>query len=282
MQQKEVIVEYYKKVDKSIFHDGTTLPKRYIASFTQGAPLQPGSARQVTLLWVGKGSFAAALRLVNRRNSTPVYQLRWDGNHQLLFELKKEFIQSYMAIESMNYKAKSEGRYFITDLLGGNQEVLIFRPIDLHTIELETFIKVSTPYDNIFKRLVEENVFGWLSKPNRDYLITKSTEWLDKGQLIHHQNAQYVVYYLIDEFNKEIYIGSAIRLGNRVKEGRSEIPGWTKFKYEIVHPGYHHLLRRIEVHAINAFASFFESNGKVDYYPVSEYKLVNKSWSKSR
>jgi hypothetical protein len=45
-------------------------------------------------------------------------------------------------------------------LLGGNQEVVIFRPIDTYKIELETFIKIETPYDNIFKRFVEENIFG--------------------------------------------------------------------------------------------------------------------------
>jgi hypothetical protein len=275
-------MEYYKKIDKSIFYYGTTLPRKYITSFTHDTPLEPGASRKVKMLWAKRGSFDALLVHVDRRNSTPVYQLRWDRNYELLLELKKEFIQSYLAIESKNYEANLEGRYFITDLLGGNQEVLILRPIDLHSIELETFIRISTPYDNIFKRLIEENVFGWLSSPNRDYLITKSTKWFDKTELMHHQNAHYVVYYLIDELKKEIYIGSAIRLGDRVKEGRIEIPGWTKFKYEIVHPDYHHLLRRIEFHAINAFASFFKSSGRVDCYPVSEYKLVNKSWSKSR
>jgi len=275
-------MEYYKKIDKSIFYYGTTLPQKYVESFIRGVPLQAGDSRKVALLWPKIGTFEALLVHVNRRTSTSVYQLRWDRNYDFLLELKKEFIQSYLAIESKNYEAKVEGRYFITDLLGGNQEVLIFRPIELHSIELETFIRITTPYDNIFKRLIEENVFGWLSRPNRDYLITKSTKWFDKSELVHHQDAQYVVYYLIDEAKRDIYIGSAIRLGDRVKEGRLEIPGWTKFKYEIVHPDYHHLLRRIEFHAINAFASFFENNGKINFYPVSDYRLVNKSWSKSR
>jgi hypothetical protein len=275
-------MEFYKKIDKSIFYYGTTLPKKYIPSFTHGTPLQPGDSAKVTLRWPKKGSFNAWLVHVDRRGTTPVYQLRWDRNYELLLELKKEFIQSYLAIESKNYEANLEGRYFVTDLLGGNQEVLIFRPVDLRLIELETFIRIPTPYDNIFKRLIEENVFGWLSRPTRDRLITKSTRWFDKSELAQHQDVQYVVYYLIDEAKKEIYIGSAIRLGDRVKVGRIEIPGWTKFKYEIVHPDYHHLLRRIEFHAINAFASFFKNNGGIICYSVSDYKLVNKSWSKSR
>ena len=104
----------------------------------------------------------------------------------------------------------------------------------------------------------------------------------DKEELKKHEDASYVVYYLIDEMDKQIYIGSAKRLGDRVKLNRPEIPGWTKFKYEILHPNYHQLLKRVEFHAIRAFASFFKNLGHVQAYPVSEYTLVNKNWPKRR
>ena len=41
---------------------------------------------------------------------------------------------------------------------------------------------------------------------------------------------------LSNDTNKEIYIGSAQRLGDRVKPGRHEIPNWNKFMFEIIHP----------------------------------------------
>jgi hypothetical protein len=201
----------------------------------------------------------------------------------LLLELKKEFIQSYLAIESKNHDARIAGKYFRTAMTGGSQEVLIFRPIDQAHIELETFVKIETPYDNIFKRLVEENVFGWLSKNKHDYIITKATKWLDIKELPKHVNAAYVIYYLIDDLNKEIYIGSASnRLGDRVVPGRHEIPGWSKFKYEIIHPNYHSVLQELEAHSIRAFAGFFANNGKVEPHLVSEYKLVNKNWPRRK
>ena len=216
------------------------------------------------------------------KNATQPYQIRWDNNSDLLLELKKEFIQSYLAIESRSYESKIKGKYYITGLRGGNQEVLIFKPINHTEIELETFIQVNTSYDNIFRRLVEENVFGWLSKRSRDYLITKSSPWYKYTDLPKHADAAYVIYYLMDEAQKQIYIGSAERLGDRVKVGRPEIPGWNRFRYEIVHPDYHHLLRRIEHQSIGAFSRFFNNNGKVSYLPVSNYKLVNKNWSKAK
>jgi hypothetical protein len=195
-----------------------------------------------------------------------------------LVDLKKEFIQSYVVIWSKNYEASSNATRYMTKLSGGNQEVLIFKPTSIKEIELETFIQVPTVYDNMFKKFVDDNVFGWISEIGKDYLITKSTDWLDKSKLHEHVDANFVVYYLIDENNKEIYIGSAKRLGDRVKENRKEIPGWNKFKYEIIHPDYHSLLHRIEFHSIRAFASFLKNNGNVSYHPISEYKLVNKNW----
>jgi hypothetical protein len=153
----------YKKIDKSIFRYGTTIPQEYINDFIKGQPLKPGEFRDVILNWRKKNmNFKAKLWHVDIKNATQPYQLRWDSNYDLILELKKEFIQSYLAIESRNYQSKIEGKYYITDLLGGNQEVLIFKPINSAEIDLETFIQISTPYDNIFKRLVEENVF-WLA-----------------------------------------------------------------------------------------------------------------------
>ena len=87
---------------------------------------------------------------------------------------------------------------------------------------------------------------------------------------------------MIDTDNKEIYIGSAKRLGDRVVEGRKEIPGWNRFKYELIHPQYHHLLRRIEHHSIRAFASFLENRANEPFHKISSYTLVNKAWSKRR
>jgi hypothetical protein len=272
-------LEYYKKIDKSFFDKGITIPNKYIDSFIQGKNVQIGSSRKIKIIFNGK-EYVASLLFVNRQGAKPVYQIRWDQNIDLINILKKEFIQTYFVIKSQEYDSKLKNEYYVTNLLGGNQEVIIFRPIDPNTIELETFIKIKTPYDNIFKRFVEENVFGWLSTTNRDYLIVKTTKWLKKNEIVHHEDTPYVVYYLIDDINKELYIGSAIRLGDRVKPGRPEIPGWNLFKYDIIHPQYHHLLRRIEFHTIGAFASLMKNNGKVKCFEISTYKLVNKNWSK--
>lgn len=277
LEEGDSMREYYKKVDKSFFNYGIAVPKEYVKDFVFDEPLEPGKSRNIDVYWNNR-IFKVRMQHINRKNSTSAYHLRWDNNYDLLSELKREFIQSYFAIESQNYQAKSEKKYYITNLLGGNQEVIIFRPKSVTEIELETFIKIETPYDNLFKRIVDENVFGWLSNIESSKLITKSTKWYDINEVYKHEEANFVVYYLMDEKNKQIYIGSAKRLGDRVKIGRPEIPEWNKFRYEIVHPKYHACLREIEYHSIMNFARFFKSNGSLSNLNISEYKLVNKDY----
>lgn len=269
--------EYYKKVDKSIFNYGLTIPIEYIEMFKKGEEIELGTSRNIKIIFNEK-TYECKISNVNRKDARNVYQIRWDSNYGLLAALKKEFIQSYFAIVSQNYIAKKEQKYYRTKLMGGNQEVIIFRPVSKDEVQMKTFIKIETPYDNIFKQMVDQNVFGWLSTGSDHKMITKSSKWMDISELQAHENLPYVVYYLIDEQNKEIYIGSAKRLGDRVKPNRTEIPEWNKFRYEIIHPRFHKNLREIEYHSIMNFARFFENGGNLTSIELSEYKLVNKDY----
>lgn len=271
-------MEYYKKIDKSFFKRGITIPKDHVQSFCNNEEIELGKSKDIIIIWKKK-QYNAKIDHVNRTTASPVYQLRWDNNLELLKEFKHEFIQSYFAIESQNITAKENNKYYVTKLLGGNQEVVIFRP-KKNVVELETFIKITTPYDNIFKKIIENNVFGWIRMKDNNYesLITKRTKWFDSKELKFHESEPFVIYYLVNQENKEIYIGSAQTLGDRVKVGRKEIPGWNKFRYEIVHPNYHSILREIEYHAIMSFARFFTNNGNLSNINISDYKLVNKDY----
>ena len=78
-----------------------------------------------------------------------------------------------------------------------------------------------------FKKLVEENVFGWLSRVKISQMITKSTKWIDIKELKKHEETNHVVYYLIDDGNREVYIGSAVRLGDvQQADGNSRAGFW--------------------------------------------------------
>lgn len=266
--------EYYKKIDKSFFEGKVTIPNQYIECFVDYNEFDQHKSRDITVKFKSK-KYSGKYCFVNQSSGRKVLQISYEKD--LVIKLKQEFIQTYFAIESQKL-LKEKDKKFQTKLLGGNQEVAIFRALDNSNIELLTFIKIETSYDNIFKELVEQNVFGWLSKENNSQMITKYSKWKSINELHKYVDTPYVVYYLIDENNREIYIGSAKRLGDRVKPGRHEIPHWNKFMFEIIHPDFHAFLKEIEYHSIMTFAKFLTNNGNRETISISNYKLVNKDY----
>ena len=115
-----MLLEYYKKIDKSFFDKGITLPNKYIESFIQNKSIPKGSSRKIKIVF-NKKEYEASFLFVNRTEFNPVYQIRWDQNIELQNELKKEFIQTYFAIKSQEYDSKVKNKYHVTNLLGGNQ-----------------------------------------------------------------------------------------------------------------------------------------------------------------
>ena len=144
--------EYYKKLDKSFFKYGITIPKDYVKDFIFDVDIPLGESREIKIIF-RKKQYDAKLSHVNRSKAKDVYQIRWDSNRELLSLLKQEFIQTYFAIESQEFNFKQNNEYYVTHLLGGNQEVAIFKPLNDFEILLDVYIKIETPYDNILKNL---------------------------------------------------------------------------------------------------------------------------------
>lgn len=175
-------------------------------------------------------------------------------------------------------KKSTSNKKYRTNLAGGEQEVIKIIELDKNKFEIQSFIKIKSPYSNLFQKLIENNVFAWIDKSAEEIkMIAKETAWYDINELKNHENERYVIYYLLDDKNKKIYIGSAKRLGNRVKQGRKEIPNWNKFRYEILNPDYYSMLKEIEYHSIMNFARFIR-NPKISNIDISDYVLVNKDY----
>lgn len=264
---------------------GFTLPKDHIKDFEADKPLKPGTSRKIELIW-DKKKFTAKLCHVKRKNYSSVHQIRWDNNKDLLKKLRKTFIQSYVILKSQKELfdiEKKERKHFRTQLSGGQQEVLILKPLNSKQIKLDVFIKIDNNWNALFERLAEENVFGWLFDKNKKYLISRSTNWFKVKDFPKHKNAVNVIYYLANTKNKLLYIGKAEVLGNRIKPGRrhQNMPGdWNKFRYDIVKSEYSNIIERIEDHTIRAFASILKNNKNYPSLELGDYKLVNSNWKK--
>jgi hypothetical protein len=168
-------------------------------------------------------------------------------------------------------------------LLGGQQEVLLFRVVDPKTIKCEVFIQIRNDWNALFERLADENVFGWLFDKTRHYLIAASKHWMGVRDFRKHAGANNVVYYLANTKKKLLYIGKAENLGKRVKPGMKHqgMPvGWDKFRYDILRPEYAAILDKVEDHTIRAFAHVLKSEHGNSSLGIGNYRLVNRTWRK--
>jgi len=277
---------YYKKIDRSMMDWGFTIPKDHIKDFLAGKKIALGSSREVFLIW-DKKKYPVKLCFVNRKKYNPVYQIRWDNNKEFLKKLRRTFIQSYVNLKSQKELfdiTKKTKKYFRTQLEGGEQEVMIFHPINEREIKCKVFIKIKNKWNTLFQRLADENVFGWIfEKSDRKYLIQRSTNWIKVKDFNKHKNAVNVIYYLVNSKKKLIYIGKAEILGKRVKPGKQHqnMPGdWDLFRYDIVKPEFSNILERIEDHTIRSFASILKNNKDYPSLNISNFKLVNSNWKK--
>ena len=188
---------------------GFTIPKDFISDFLADEELPKGESRTTSLYW-DKNRYEVKLSHVNRKAGS-VYQIRWDNNKAFLTKLRRTFIQSYIILKSQKELFDShneENKHFRTAMEGGQQEVIIFHPISSKEIKVKEFIVIKNEWNELFQRLVDENVFGWIfNKKDKEYLIQKSTNWINVKEFDKHKNAVNVIYYLSNSVSKKLYIG---------------------------------------------------------------------------
>lgn len=274
---------FYKRVDKSLLNSGKiTIPDDEIMNICDVSGWLPSQKKVINLLFNDvqySATIAYKERNANTKSGKPYYQLSYGDD--LSKELKKEFIQTFIAIQAELISSSFENKYHITsDNI--NREVIQFKKKSETEIEIIPFLKLKTQYDNLFKTIIETNLLNLDKKEKKEDIIVYASDWLEKDEINKYRTEENVVYYLVDTINKEVYIGSAKNLYNRLKNYRKEIPNWNLFKYEKIHPKYKDILERIEHHSIRAFASFLTNSSSGDSLQISSYKLNNKNWAKRK
>jgi len=271
----------YKKIDFSAFDGYITIPKDLMKDFMGGRKLPVSTARDVTIQW-GNRKFACAIR--HARPKRPYMMIRYENNRDFLKRLRETFIYSYVVFKSQKEESDLIGDgQFRSRIEKGEREVMIFQPISYNLIKAKVFIKIENEWNQLFQRLANENVFGWLFEPEHSYLISESSKWKNVREFSKAKHKNNVIYYLLHTKKKLIYIGKAETLGKRVQPGRAHqgMPGdWDKFRYDVVMPEFQSLLERLEDHTIRSFASVFNNRTGYPSAELSRYTLVNANWKK--
>jgi len=276
MKEEENGLSLCKKVKKSIllygFTFGTT-GSPYLKLFEGNKKLKPNEYRDVTLVWEGK-EYPAKLgstgdRFWKGKFYSNAYRILYSrGKDELKQKLAKTFISSYIRVMSGQNITESNAK-----------EVIKITPLSNNKILLEPFLVEKTNYDELFRKFIEKDVFGWISHNEEDSMFLKSHGWSPKKDLKKHFNENFVIYYLIDSISKpkKLYIGSARNLGSRFRAPRNEIPNWDSFRYDVLKPEFSGLLRRFEFHTILAFSSIFKNTMNYPTLGLEEFIVVNRA-----
>lgn len=99
-----------KKVDKSMFTDGTSIPLQFIEGFLRAggeSNLERGESRDLVLL-LDETEYKANLRSLNlTKSSRSIIQIRWDGNKELKAALIDLFSTTYQYVMDRNKQKKN-------------------------------------------------------------------------------------------------------------------------------------------------------------------------------
>ena len=90
-----------------------------------------------------------------------------------------------------------------------------------------------------------------------------------------------MIYTLLDDEKKLIYIGTAKDLKIRLSQPYEVIPNWNHYRYDVLPSNASNEIRlSIEDMVIHSYASILENKKKIPTKNISQYKLANKKIKK--
>ena len=258
----------------TFFYWGFTLPKRRYPEFVRYFGLGEGKKIVPVKLLITGREYDAKIGLI--RISSPKYpnrdvmRLYYDSEPETLKAMRKLFMYSYASTISKSRPDLKELMELVH--LGGNR----FR--------VKPVARQKTDFDSMFNFLEDKNLFDYFKDTRKgrkeaSFFVNVSKKWLDVSELESYGDRINVVYLLYHSKNKQLYVGKANRLGDRVKGGEGRIglaDDWDRFMFFELNPDYNAFVEQIEAFLIRSFASIMENDVQVSPLKENGIKLVNK------
>lgn len=258
----------------TFFYWGFTIPKRRYQEYTSFFGI--GTEKLVTplKLQIGGHEYKAKIRVARittaRFPNRNVVQIYYENEAETLKALRKLFIYSYAS--TINKTKSNLKELMELSHLGGN------------LFKVSAISKQKTDFDEMFNFLEDKNLFDYWKSYKKEgkaesFFVDFSRKWIDVNELDSYRNRNNVIYLLYHSKNKQLYVGKANKLEDRVKEGRGRIglaDDWDKFMFFEINPEYNAFIEQIEAFLILTFSSLLEND--VGMVPLNEknIKLVNR------
>ncbi len=268
-----------KKVDNSIFRDlGTTVPNWVCRNWQFDAKF-PGILKSsdpksaVTVQFEGRTYPGRVVSTHPEGRANKVYRFYFD--EALLRRLKEVFLMSHMRdLESRLRKDTTE----IEIQIPFWEFLDIEFDAEKKHFYLTAHYKQVPTFPELFKNLIgsppTKRIEDEITHPGQ-FRIQKQ-DWRPRSMYETELGAENVIYMLIDERARLLYVGEAENLIRRFKAGHSEIKDWNFYRYDQLPPMPKHQRVAIERMLIRIFASVLENKGGITTKPISEYRLANR------
>jgi len=257
----------------TFFYWGFTLPKKEYASFIKFFKFRKSQLTILINLNIQGKRYPAKIvltRITTKRfPNRKVVRIFYDRERETLKALRKLFIYSYAS--TIN-KTKP--------LL---KEILELEHISDGNFKVNVVAKQKTDFDNMFHFMEDKNLFEYWKgiesgKPD-NFFIDYSPHWHRISELPNFGNRVNVIYLLYNSRRKQLYVGKANQLGERVKAGQRRIgldPDWDKFMFFEIAPKYAPFIEQIEAFTIRTYAALLKNRVGVTSLDAKNVKLVNR------
>jgi len=272
-----------KKVDATFLKEGSTpLPKWLLdiwdikKTFEHVRSKKDPSA-QVEIIF-NQQNFKGQVAKIKHATG---FRYRLYFEEELIDELRKVYLMSFMRSIEAELTENSSNR----DI---ESEISFWEFIDIEfDVNTKAFMfsahyQLKPQFPNLFNRLVNSAPLKRISAEvlDKDSLSIHKQDWSVRNNYKLEIGAQNVIYMLLDEVNKLIYVGEAKDMIRRFNAGHTDIKQWTHYKYNVLPETLTPYRLTIERMVIRDMACILENKQNISTFQISEFSLANRKIDK--
>jgi len=274
----EKLDSFYVVPGYTFFYWGFNVVKKFNDDFISRFQLNEGVQNTSIKLLIENKKYDAKIRLTSQDNKwakRDIVQVFYNSEYDTLKALRKLFIFSYAStIDKSKPKLK---------------EIFEFVHVKDNVFKVKPISRQETDFDPMLRFMEDKNLFGFWreetskKKSKRNIFVDYSRKWHPASKVKDYSKRNNVIYILYHSDKKQLYVGKANVMGDRVQQGKGRIgldKDWDKFMFFEIHPEFSHFIEQIEAFTIRSFAALMDND--VDITPLIDrnIKLVNRQLKK--
>ncbi|EQC47542.1 GIY-YIG nuclease family protein [Bacteriovorax sp. Seq25_V] len=256
-----------KKVDASIFeHRTTTIPNAYVNIWVLKSRFKDPGKTKTSIVNIKfkniKTEFKGYIRKSSKMRNNPAWLICFDD--EVLKILQNLFPMTYFRyLEALLRKNKNKLKSIPSNEI--EEEIPFWEFLDIeyfnesNTIFFTPQFTQKPIFPELFKILSKSPSISSIEDELKGHEKISKSEWFTKDDFEGLEHQRNVIYYLVDEKNKELYIGEAKELKTRFKSKRTEIPNWNKIRFDVLPKDLIKYRVQIEEMIIKSFSYFFNN-----------------------